>query len=168
GLDIDTELRWALLSRLALGESFDPGRVDAEAKRDASDIGARHAARIRASRPNVSAKEEAWAAIKERELPLATLRSIAAGFWQPGQDELLRPYVERFADAFRELWEPGVSEEAIDLGEGLYPATVVDQALLDDTAALAADEALPSTARRILAEARDGTARALRTRAADR
>ncbi|CAN5796803.1 aminopeptidase N [soil metagenome] len=168
GLDIDTELRWALLSRLALGESFDPGRVDAEAKRDASDIGARHAARIRASRPNVSAKEEAWAAIKERELPLATLRSIAAGFWQPSQDELLRPYVQRFADAFRELWEPGVSEEAIDLGEGLYPATVVDQALLDDTAALADDEALPSTARRILAEARDGTARALRTRAADR
>ncbi len=169
GLAVDTELRWHLLTALvALGAAGEDA-IEAEVQRDPTDIGARRAATAGAARPEARAKEEAWSALlSDRTLPLATMRALMAGFHQPGQDDVLRRYVDRYPDALGAVWAERDFEEALELTEGLYPSTVVDESVVT-----AADRALerddvPSPAKRLISEARDGTLRALRARAADR
>ncbi|MEV4518073.1 ERAP1-like C-terminal domain-containing protein, partial [Dactylosporangium sp. NPDC049525] len=73
--------------------------IAAEERRDPSDRGAQSAARCRAARPDAAAKAEAWERIVRDERPRIAM-AAATGFWQPGQEALTDPYVERFfADA---------------------------------------------------------------------
>jgi aminopeptidase N len=126
GLTVDTELRWHLLQVLAAAGAADAARIDAELARDDTDMGRRRAATARAAVPDADAKAAAWEALSEDTAQsLAQLRSVAAGFWQPGQDDLLAPYAERFTDAIAGVWSQGrVNEEAIALTRALYPSSL--------------------------------------------
>jgi aminopeptidase N len=170
GLTVDTELRWHVLGALASAGGADEGRIEAELARDNTDMGQRNAASARAGRPDAAAKEAAWTALtSDTELSLAMLKAIGDGFWQPGQDELLGPYAERFADGIAEVWRQGrVNEEAIALTRGLYPLTIATPEIVAAAERLLAEGDLPQAGRRIVAEAADGTQRALRAREADR
>ena len=85
------------------------------------------------------------------------------GFHRSGQDDLLRPYVDPYVDVLPEIWRDRVTEEAMAMTGGLYPAWIVDEGVV-----AAADRALrlglPSIANRILSENRDRTLRAMRAR----
>jgi aminopeptidase N len=168
GLDIDTDLRWQVLTRLAADGAADEERIAAELERDPTDMGVRRAAAARACRPGGGAKQHAWQALLEqRDLPLATLRTIAAAFWQHGQDGVLRGYVERFPEALEAAWRDRVIEESIALTAGCYPSTIIDPEVVAMADAVLAREDLPRPARRTVLEARDATVRALQARAAD-
>ncbi len=167
GLVVDTDLRWHIVATLASAGAAGRDLVDAELERDPSDIGRRRAAGALASRPDPEAKRDAWERITaDRELPLATLGAIMAGLHRPGQDELLRPYVEAYVDVLPEIWGARQTEEAMALTGGLYPSWIVDYFVV-----AAADRALrlglPPIAQRILMENRDRTLRAMRARGAD-
>jgi aminopeptidase N len=167
GLVIDTDLRWHIVATLAAAGAAGRELMDAELERDPSDIGRRRAAGALASIPVPAAKREAWERVTtDRELPLATLGAIMGGFHRPGQDELLRPYINPYVDLLPEVWRDRATEEAMALTGGLYPSWVVD-----DEVVAAADRALrlglPAIANRILMENRDRTLRAMRARAAD-
>jgi aminopeptidase N len=168
GLTIDTDLRWLLLQVLAGHGLADEDRITAEERRDPTDMGARRAAQAHAARPDGDAKAAAWQAVVGTDgLTLAMQRAICAGLWQPGQDDLLRPYLGRYVDAVADAWRERNAEEAIAVTTGLFPRSIVD----DSTVAVA-DEGLaradlPGPAQRIIAEQRDHTLRALAARAFD-
>ncbi len=169
GLDVDTDLRWHLVATLAARGDDDGGRlIEAELEWDPTDIGERRAHAARAARPTAEAKARAWELLMGGGLHLATLRAIVAGFAQWGQDELLAPYVGPYLAGLRRLWEERGRDEALALVGGLYPATVVDDAVVAATGRALRDQTLPPPVRRILREGQDGLRRALRARGADR
>jgi aminopeptidase N len=168
GLAVDTDLRWHLLTALAESGAADADAIAAEQRRDPTDIGTRRGATALAARPLAEAKQEAWTALLEdRDLPLAMVRALMSGLYRPGQDELLGSYVDRYPDAAARVWAERDVDVALEMIEGMYPSTIVGQAVVDAAdRALAGD--LPPPAKRLVSEGRDSTQRALRARAADR
>ena len=168
GLTVDQDLRWSLIVRLSADGAADEEVVARELERDPTDQGVRRAATARAARPGAGSKEHAWRALLEdRELPLATLRAMAAGLWRFGQEEVLAAYAERLPEAVEAAWRDRVLEEAIALTRQLYPGTVIRARTLEVADAVLADDALPAPARRVISEERALTARALAAREAD-
>ena len=167
GLSVDTELRWHLIERLAaLGEIGEP-EIDRELSHDPTAAGARHAAAARAAMPTAAAKEQAFElAVNELALPNAVQAAVIGGFAQVGQDALLAPYVERYFSVIAEVWRTRTAEMAQNVVTGLYPTLLVSPELVERTDAYLAGE-LPASLRRLLLEARDGTARALRAQQRD-
>jgi aminopeptidase N len=168
GLEIDTELRWALLNGLvAMGAAGD-AEIATEEERDPTAAGARHAATARALRPTAEAKAEAWrSATEDDSLPNAVNNAIIRGFSHPTQVELLKPYVARYFATVDQVWERRSSEVAQNVVIGLFPHQVVKQSTVD-----AADEWLgsheaPPALRRLVLEGRDTAARCLRNQARD-
>jgi aminopeptidase N len=168
GLAIDTELRWSLLQRLAATGRADETAIDAELKRDPTSAGERHAATARAARPTEDAKAEVWASVVESDkLPNSVQEAVISGFVQPDQRELLAQYAAKYFDAVKGVWESRSHEMAQQVAVGLYPSLQVSQDTLDATDAWLAEADPVPALRRLVTEARDGVARALRARAAD-
>ena len=168
GLAVDTELRWHLVECLAALGALDDAAVDAELARDDTAAGRLHALTARAALPRSDAKQRAWEAVTgEATLSNHESGAVAGGFWRPGQDDLLRPYVDRYADELPALWAARTPQVAGVLAQRLFPATLVEQDVLDRTAPLEHPQH-PSGLRRYAAEQRDDLARALRARRAAR
>jgi aminopeptidase N len=167
GLVIDTELRWRLLHRLVSRGAAGPAKIDAELDRDRTDAGERHAARCQASIPEPEAKQAAWVQIVGGTLRGATFRAALSGFHDSDQDELLAPYAPRYFEVVADLWRDWGSDMAQYFAQNAYPIWVVTPAAIS-----AADDYLartdpPPGLRRLLIEARDDVARALRCRQRD-
>ena len=168
GLKVDTDLRWLIVGTLAASGVHDGhALITAELKRDPTDIGERRAASARASMPRPEAKADGWARATSPGVHLAISRSIAGGFWQYGQDNLLEPYVSIYFDSVLDWWAQRGREEALGLANGLYPRTLVEPEVIEATDHALADEGLPGPIRRILLEGKDSMERAVRARAAD-
>ncbi|WP_030686435.1 aminopeptidase N [Streptomyces sp. NRRL B-1347] len=169
GLAVDTELRWAFVGRLAAMGRLDEAGIAAEAERDRTAAGERHAAAARAARPTPEAKAAAWASVVESDaLPNAVQEAVISGFVQTEQRELLAPYTEKYFDAVKAVWESRSHEMAQQVAVGLYPSVQVSAATLDTTDAwLSAAEPTPAL-RRLITESRAGVDRALRAQTADR
>ncbi|MEU9317119.1 aminopeptidase N [Streptomyces sp. NPDC048295] len=169
GLDVDQELRWAFLSPLASHGVADESAIDAELARDDTASGKRHQVRCLASRPSEAVKAQAWAAVVESDaLSNALVEATIAGFAQSSQRELLAPYTSTYFDAIERVW----AERSIQIGvivvKGLFPALQDDPSTLAATDAwLAAHEDAAPALRRLVLEARDDLARALRAQACD-
>ena len=168
GLEVDTDLRWHLLRRLASLGAVDDDRIRAEVERDPTAAGHRQAAAALASRPTAAAKEEAWSAIADDpNLPNAVLSATMSGFQQPHQAELLAPYAERYFGIVGRIWAERTNEVALDIIIDMFPSHAVSQDTLDRTDAYLRDADPAPSVRRLLLEGRDGVARSLRARAKD-
>jgi aminopeptidase N len=168
GLAIDTELRWALVGRLAATGRADEDGIAAELERDKTSAGERHAATARAARPTEAAKTEAWASVVESDkLPNAVQQAVIGGFVQTDQRELLAPYAEKYFAAVKDVWNSRSHEMAQQIAVGLYPVLQVSQATLDATDAWLASAEPSAALRRLVTESRAGVERALKARAAD-
>ncbi|MFF5130263.1 aminopeptidase N [Streptomyces syringium] len=168
GLAVDTELRWALLERLAATGRADEKAIAAELERDKTSAGERHAASARAARPTAEAKAEAWAAVVESDkLPNAVQEAVIGGFVQTDQRELLAPYSEKYFAVVKDIWESRSHEIAQQIAVGLYPALLVSQDTLDATDAWLASAGPNAALRRLVTESRAGVERALKAQAAD-
>lgn len=168
GLAVDTDLRWALLNRLAATGRADDEAIEAELALDPTSAGEQHAAAARAARPTEAAKAEVWATVVESDkLPNAMQEAVIGGFAQTDQRELLAAYSERYFAAIKQVWAERSNEMGQQIVVGLFPTLQVSQATLDATDAwLASAEPVPAL-RRLVVEARSGVERALRAQAAD-
>jgi aminopeptidase N len=168
GLSVDTELRWHIVRNLAARGAIDDAVIDAEAERDPTAAGARHAVAARAGRPTPAAKAEAWASIVDDPmLPNAMLSATMGGFQQADQAELLAPYRDKYFAAIERLWAERTNEVAINIVTTMYPYVLIEQDTIDATERyLRTGNAVPAI-RRLLVEGRDGVERALRARAVD-
>ncbi|WP_305091930.1 aminopeptidase N [Prescottella sp. R16] len=172
GLAVDTDLRWRLVHALAAAGAVDADGpetpfIDAEARRDPTAAGARHAAAAAAARPQTAVKERAWTTVVDDDtVPNITARAIIGGFAGPGQDTLLAPYVARYFAEIPGVWERRSSEVAQTVVVGLYPSWSISE-----QSVAAADEFLsgerPPALRRLVVEGRAGIVRSLKARAFD-
>ena len=162
GLDVDTELRWALLRRLSALGAADEARLAAELATDPSASGLRHAEWARAARPDAASKHDTWQLLVGGGLSNAQAVALGGGFWQRGQDDLLAPYVDRYLAAVPQLWRNCTPQLAGSLTMRLYPSTLVRLDVLDRSDVLLGDPDLPAGARRVVLEGRDDLARAVR------
>jgi aminopeptidase N len=167
GLAVDADARWAFLSGLvAIGAAGD-AEIDAEEGRDATATGVRRAATARALRPTAESKEESWQrAFHDDSVPNAVHEAILQGFWHPAQRELTAGYVDRYFADVRSLWDRRPGEIAKNAVQYLFPPVVEPRTIAAADAWLA-DADHPAPLRRLVAEGRDGIARALRARQRD-
>ncbi|MGY3682778.1 aminopeptidase N [Streptomyces sp. TE33382] len=170
GLDVDQELRWAVLSPLASHGVADESVIDAELARDDTASGKRHQVRCLASRPSAAVKAQAWAAVVESDqLSNALVEATIAGFVQPSQRELLAPHSAAYFEAIERVWAERSIQIGMDVVKGLFPGLQDDPATLAATDAwLAARPDAAPALRRLVLEARDDLARALRAQECDK
>jgi aminopeptidase N len=172
GLEIDTDLRWRIVTALAAsgdidGDGIESPFIDAEAQRDPTAAGRRHAAAAAAARPQLAVKEAAWQQVIEDDtLANITARAIIGGFAPAGQAALLQPFTDRYFAAIPGVWERRSSEVAQTVVIGLFPSWDISEEALAAADAFLGGE-LPSALRRLVLEGRAGTERSLKARAFD-
>ncbi|MGX1120578.1 aminopeptidase N [Streptomyces ambofaciens] len=110
-----------------------------------------------------------WAQVVESDkLSNALVEATIAGFAQPSQRELLAPYTEKYFAAIERVWAERSIQIGMDVVRGLFPSLRDSRETLDATDAwLAAHEGAAPALRRLVLEARDDLARALRAQACD-
>jgi aminopeptidase N len=166
GLAVDTELRWALLRRLAAMGRAGDAEIDAELAADPTDAGRRLAAASRASIPDAEHKAAAWQLITQsQELGHEGVTSVASGFGQPEHAELLAPYVDAYFEVLPEIWESRGEHIRRLLADSLFPHAAASPELLQRIDEFLAAEQRDPAMVRVLIERRDTIERALRSRA---
>ncbi|MEU1300255.1 aminopeptidase N [Streptomyces shenzhenensis] len=170
GPELDPELRWRILGRLAVLGATDEAAIAAERERDPSATGQEGAARCRAALPDPEAKRAAWeamfAADSGAELSNYLFIATARGFWQPEQADLVREYVPRYypdAVAVAARRGPAIASA---VGRWAFPAHIVDAENLALGEACLRDGAPNTALRRWLTDELDDLTRALRIREA--
>jgi aminopeptidase N len=164
GLRVDTDLRWQLLHRLVAAGRAEDAEIDRELDADDTATGRRQAAAALAARPHAEAKQEAWSAVIDGdELPNAIQTAVIGGFATIDRLDLLRPYVDRYFDVITRVWEERTNETAQNVVIGLFPTLLAEPATVERADAWLNEhrDAAPAL-RRLVGEARDGIARALR------
>ncbi|MEU6660752.1 aminopeptidase N [Streptomyces sp. NPDC046821] len=169
GLDVDQEMRWSFLEPLAAHAAADESVLAAELARDDTASGKRHQVRCLAARPSAAVKAQAWAQVVESDaLSNALVEATIAGFQQPSQRELTAPYAEKYFAAIERVWQERSIQIGMDVVRGLFPSLQDSQETLDATDAwLESHEGSAPALRRLVLEARDDLARALRAQACD-
>ncbi|MGV9457301.1 aminopeptidase N [Streptomyces sp. NPDC003635] len=167
GPELDPELRWRILSRLAVLGATDEATIAAELERDPSATGQEGAARCRAALPDAESKARAWEAMfATDDLSNYLFTATAQGFWQPEQADLVRQYVPRFytdAVAVAERRGPAIADV---IGRWAFPVYAVEGETLSlGEACLRDGDPIPAL-RRKLVDQLDDLARALRVRQA--
>ncbi|MEV7086495.1 aminopeptidase N [Streptomyces sp. NPDC093085] len=165
GPELDPELRWRILTRLAVLGAVDTAAIDAERDRDRSATGEEGAARCRAALPDPAAKAEAWARLFDGdELSNSLFIATADGFFHPEQADLVGEYVPRYYPAATALAARRGPAIATAAGRHAFPRHAVDEeALRLGRDFLAGTEITPAL-RRKLVDQLDDLERALRVR----
>lgn len=167
GPELDPELRWRVLGRLAVLGAVDAAAITEELERDPSASGREGAARCRAALPDPEAKRAAWEAMfTTDDLSNYLFTATAQGFWQPEQADLLQEYVERYwadAGSLAARRGPAIAEAA---GRWAFPVYAVDPGTLGMGERCLQDGELIPALRRKLVDQLDDLARALRVREA--
>ncbi|EFG74657.1 membrane alanyl aminopeptidase [Mycobacterium parascrofulaceum ATCC BAA-614] len=173
GLEIDTDLRWRIVTALASAGEIDADGpatpfIDAEVQRDPTAAGKRHGAQAATARPQAPVKEAAWTTVIEDDtLANITARSIIAGFAPAGQHALLKPFTDRYFEAIPGVWARRSSEVAQTVVIGLYPHWNISEAGIAAADKFLSDPEVPPALRRLVLEGQAGVQRALRARTFD-
>ncbi|TQL47735.1 aminopeptidase N [Homoserinimonas aerilata] len=168
GLTIDTDLGWELLEGLVLNGEATEAEIDAALAKDNTANGQQAAARVRATFPDAQKKLAAFASVVDDDTaPNMIVRHTGLGFQHVNDASVLRPAIERYFSSVNTIWESRSYGIASSLIDGLYPAPLASQELVDATRAwLAANPEIPAL-RRLVIENLDGVERALRVQARD-
>ncbi|MFG2876627.1 aminopeptidase N [Streptomyces sp. NPDC048337] len=165
GPELDPELRWRILARLAVLGAVGERDIDAALAADPSATGEEGAARCRAALPTAEAKAAAWQRLfHDDSLSNYLFSATAQGFWQPEQADLVREYVTRFypeAVALGARRGPAIGEAA---GRWAFPAYAIDEINLRAGRACLDNPDILPLLRRKLVDQLDDLARALRIR----
>ncbi|AYN41340.1 aminopeptidase N [Streptomyces dangxiongensis] len=169
GLAVDQELRWVFLEPLAAHGVAGERELAAELARDDTASGKRHQVRCLAARPSAAVKAQAWAQVVESEaLSNAHVEATIAGFARPSQRELTAPYAQLYFAAIERVWRERSIQIGMDVVRGLFPAYQDRPETLEATDAWLREHADAAPAlRRLVLEARDDLARALRAQECD-
>jgi aminopeptidase N len=166
GLTVDTELRWALLSRLAATGRAGDAEIAAELERDNTDAGRRHAAACRAGIPDAEHKAEAWHQLTDdAALPLETAMEIARNFGRPEHAELLAPYAAKYFEILPQMFAGRSELVRMLLCPALFPYYAVSPDLLARIEDFLSQPGHDPAMNRIVIEGRYRVRKALESRA---
>jgi aminopeptidase N len=159
----DLELAWTLLVRLASQDRLDEPEIERLLARDPDPDAWIRALKVRTAVPSGEAKEAAWRAVfVDRTVGPDRAYEIGSAFWQPGQEELLRPYTTRFLDAVS-AWTGG-NLAVLAITRSFFPTAVGDEELVTEVERVASAEGFNPTVRLNLLEKADTLARMVRAR----
>ena len=167
GIDVDADVRWRLLVRLAALGGTHPTELDAALADDKTAATAVSHVLATTSLPTAEAKALAWEMFTGvLDAPNYELVAAGQGLWQGSQAELTAPYVERY---FAEL--PATSQVRSGwvlalAADAFFPRTFVDDDTLARAHALLDSGVLEPAVRRRVADHADELARRLAVRAA--
>ncbi|MGJ4110720.1 aminopeptidase N [Corynebacterium macclintockiae] len=176
GLDVDQDLRWAIIIALtaaarATGDSSEQveERIAAEEAKDKSSSGAALALQARSSVPDEQTKQQVWHSltVEAPQQSNLSLRHRNAGLVHVGHADLLQQFSADYAAHAVEWWKSLNSEMALRTLEGIYPTWDHSDATDAAIANLVKAKDTPSGLRRVLSEGRDRVARAKAARAFD-
>jgi aminopeptidase N len=170
GLVVDTDLRWTLIVALARLGRIGADGIEDELTRDTTITGQERAAQAKAARPTAEAKEDAWRiAVESGDTPNETQFRTILGFQQPGQEDLLRPYVEKYLSAAKDVYTRLGSSMGENVLVYLSPRNLAEQPTLDAlTAWLSTESAsVDAPTLRYVSEAQADLTRALAAQARD-
>ena len=164
GIDLDVDLRWRLLVRLAaLGET-DPQELLAALDAEPTAHSRVEHMRALVSLPTPEAKAHAWDVFTGRlDVPNYELEAAGLGMWRGGQEELLAPYVDRYFDDLPATVGVRSGWVLADATEFFFPVVSLSESTLERARDLAADESLDLAVRRRLADCADDLRRRLAT-----
>ena len=132
GLDIDNNMRWAIIKALSSVNDIDESGIDAElAKRDTTE-NREFALGARAAAPTAEAK--AWAfdqALHNDALTNMQLEAVALGFANTPRQDLAEPYAAKYFEAVDWVWSNKTYHMAEATLVGLYPGYADPAALVE-------------------------------------
>lgn len=162
GIDLDADLRWRVLVRLAALGATDAAELDAALAEEPTAVTRVEHMRARVSLPTPEAKEHAWSVFAgELDVPNYELEAAGLGMWRGGQEELLAPYVDRYFEELPATVSVRSGWVLADATEFFFPVTSLSETTLERARALAADESLDLSVRRRLGDCADDLARKL-------
>jgi aminopeptidase N len=134
GLEIDTDLRWELLTALSVGGKVTKDRIDVELEADNTANGQKaHAAAI-AAMPNQKSKQEMFdKLVNTDEMSNALVNSASLAFGRVLDTSALEPFVDQYFSKVLSIWENKSYHMAEYLLVNLYPLAIVNKALADQT-----------------------------------
>jgi aminopeptidase N len=148
----DLDLAWRVLARRSELGDLDDAAVRALEETDPDPESWVRALGVRAAHADAGAKQEAWdALVTEHRVPMGQPLIQTGGlFWRPGQEDLLRPFAERYLDAL-----PGLASGGLLMAGAmirlLFPYAVADEAFLERADSLAQDrDAHPAVRQNLL------------------
>lgn len=170
GREIDTDLRWDLLTGLVtLGEA-NLDEIEAMLESDNTANGQKAAALAKGAIPTSEAKAKVWyTAVETDEWSNTILQYSTLGFQRGASAELLEPYVEKYFEDVLKMWKNKTFKMAEYAVVNLFPITLAHSTLAEKTRAFLDHPevvAIPAL-RRLLVENLDPIDRALKVQAKD-
>jgi len=164
GLVVDADLRWFFIIALSERSAITKAELDAELEQDNTTSGNCFYETAVAASPTVEAKDYAWNKIVTEDIQTSVRSALVLGFQRPIQRVLLADYVDRYFDSIISVWESKSYEGAAKIVSGLYPTWVLSQSTIDKTELWLSTTGKdsPAVLRKLVVEARDGLARALK------
>jgi aminopeptidase N len=134
GLEIDTDLRWELITALAVGGKLSQDRIDAQLQQDNTANGQKaHAAAI-AAIPEPKAKAKIFEKLVDTdELSNALVNSASLAFGRVLDTSILEPFVDQYFSKVFSIWENKSYHMAEYLLVNLYPLALANHALATQT-----------------------------------
>jgi aminopeptidase N len=170
GLEIDSDLRWELLTSLSVGGKVSSARIDVELEADNTANGQKaHAAAI-AALPDPKAKQEMFRKLVDTdEMSNALVNSASLAFGRVLETSLLEPFVDQYFAKVISIWEQKSYHMAEYLLVNLYPLSLVNKALANQTEQFLNNPELESkpALKRIIIENLAGVQRALKAQQKD-
>ena len=168
GLEVDTDLRWTLVTSLARRGRADEALLAAELERDATVTGRQRAAAARAAAPDPAAKRAAMDAMVGTDTANGDKSAIAAAFWQGGQPEVEAEMTERFFTEAATIWDRLTSSVAMRFLMLVFPRTAEPDAVVARADAFLAEHGAAGAVARYVSEGRSDAARAAAAQRKDR
>ena len=167
GLQGDSDFRWVVLGNLARRGAVGEAGLDSALDQDRTMAGNLKWLQTKASAPGAQAKAWAWEQLTgERGRSNYELNALAAGFWHAMDQDVLRPYVARYFSDVPAM-AGRVGEDALARVAALaYPASMVEAATADRSAAALRRQDLTASVRRAIVDADSQLREALASRAA--
>ena len=171
GLEIDTDLRWELLTALSVGGKVTRERIDVELEADNTANGQKaHAAAI-AGMPDLKSKQEIFDKLVDTDqLSNALVNAASLAFGRVLDTSVLEPFVDQYFSKVLAIWENKSYHMAEYLLVNLYPLAIVNQALAYQTEQFLKNPELVSkpALKRIIVENLANVQRALAAQSADK
>ncbi|MGA8846990.1 MAG: aminopeptidase N [Nocardioides sp.] len=166
GIDLDVDLRWRLLTQLAVSGGTDVATLDAALADQTTAFTKVMHSRAVASLPTSDAKAFAWARFTgEVNVSNYELEAAGRGMWRSGQRAVTADYVQRYVADLPAIAEVHSGWVQAVVAEAFFPRSHVDAGTLELLRPLLDETVLPGAMQRRVADQLDDLERHLAVRA---
>jgi len=161
----DPDLRWRWLARSASIGDYDEAAVGQALELDPDPDATARAIGVRAARPEVAAKREAWNAVfVQRAVPLQAYPAIGVAFWDPAHADVLGDFADEFLAGLPSLDDMGMTATMVTVN-AFFPRHGIAADFPQRARQAAADDRVTAVVKAQVAERSATLERMLRARA---